>query len=86
MAVADPENRHTHRKNRRIDARRIRLGHASRPAGNDDAADTGEQLCFGVNRKDVALNTRFAHTPREQMAVLSARVENCDTVHGWIIE
>jgi len=30
----------------------------------------------------VALNAGFAHSPRQQMTVLPARIENRDTVHG----
>ena len=85
MAVADAENGHAHRENRRVDARRAGFGDASRSAGNDDAADAGELLGVGVDRKDVALNAGLTHAPREQMTVLSACVENRDTVHGGII-
>ena len=63
------------------DARRARFGHASRPAGDDDAADARELIGGGVDRKDVALNADLAHAPREQMTVLPACVENCDAVH-----
>ena len=66
-------------------ARRARFGDAARPAGNDDAADAIELIGGGVDRKDVALHTGFADAPRQQMTVLPAGVENCDTVHVEII-
>ena len=74
MAVADSEDRHAHRQDRRIDARRVGLGDASRSAGNDEAADPGELVRVGIDRKDVALNTRLADTPREQVTILAAGV------------
>ena len=40
---------------------------------------------FGIDRKDVALNTCLADTASKQVTVLTARVENCDSVHGEII-
>ena len=66
-------------------ARRSGFGDAARAAGNDDAADAGELIGAGVDRKDVALNADFADAPREQVTVLAARIENRDTLHEEII-
>jgi hypothetical protein len=38
-----------------------------------------------VDRQDVALNPNFANAPRQQVTVLTTRVENCDAVHEVII-
>jgi hypothetical protein len=35
-----------------------------------------------IDRQDVALHSGFAYTPRKQVTVLAARIENCDAVHG----
>src|SRR5688572_13869846 len=85
MPVADAEYRHAHRQNGLVDARRASFGDAARPAGNDDAADAGKLIGAGVYREDVALNADFANTPREQVTVLAARIENRDTLHEGII-
>ena len=68
-----------------MNTRRRRLGDASWAAGNDDAGNAVEVIGAGIYRKDVALDTGFADAAREQVTVLSARVENCDSVHEWII-
>jgi hypothetical protein len=31
------------------------------------------------------LHTRLTHTPREQVAILTTGVEDCDALHGEII-
>ena len=64
-----------------MNTRRRRLGDASRAAGNDDAGNAVEVIGAGVYRKDVALDASFADAAREQVAILSARVEDCDAVH-----
>ena len=66
-------------------ARRTCFGDAAWPAGDNDAADAVEQIGRRVDRQHVALNAGFAHSPRQQMTVLPARIENRDTVHGEII-
>src|SRR5436190_20283168 len=68
-----------------MNARRVFLGDASRPSGNDDAADAGQLICRRIDRKDVTLNAELANAPREQMTVLSARIQNRNTLHERII-
>ena len=68
-----------------MNPRRARFGDASRAAGNDDAADARQLPGWRIDRKDVTLNTGLSHPPREQMAILTARVENCYAVHEGII-
>ena len=59
----------------------IFFGDASRTAGNNDAADTGEPIRRGIDGKDVTLNADFTNTPREQMTVLTTCIQNRNTLH-----
>lgn len=68
-----------------MNARRVFFGDASRPAGNDDAADAGQLVRGRIDRKDVTLNAELANTPRQQVAVLPARIQNRNTLHERII-
>ena len=62
-------------------ARRSRFGDAARAARNDDAADAGKLAGGGVYWKNVTLNAHFPHPTREEMTILTAGVEDCDTLH-----
>src|SRR5918993_1416316 len=85
MAVTNAENGNAHRQDRRINARRAGFCHASRATRDDDAADAVEVSGVGIDRQDVTLNADLAHAPREQVAILAARIENRNSLHGGII-
>ena len=68
-----------------MDARRVLFSDASRPAGNNDAADAGELIRCRVDRKNVTLNAELTNTPRKQVAVLTACIQNRNTLHERII-
>ncbi len=64
-----------------MNARRIFFGDATRSAGNDDPADASEPVGRRVDRKHVTLNAYLSHSPREQMTILPARIQNRNSLH-----
>ena len=68
-----------------MSAGRLFFSDASRPAGDDDAADARQLSCRRVDWKDVTLNAELAHTPREEVTVLPASIQNRNTLHERII-
>ena len=65
-----------------MNARGISFGDASGTAGNDDAADAGEPVRRGIDGKEVTLSADLTNTPREQMTVLTTRIQNRNAFHG----
>ena len=78
LAVADAEHRHPDIEQRLRRARRARLVHAGRPAGEDD----GARLALGkrgfglVVRHDLAIDARLAHAPSDELRHLTAEIDD----------
>ena len=80
MAVADAQHRHPQREQPRVDLRRARLVHRRRTTAEDDPGRTpGPELVRAqVVRNDLGVDVRFPHTPRDQLRVLRAQIDDED--------
>ena len=81
-AVADAQYRHAHGEQFSGGRDLVSRGDGVGTAGEDDAA-WGESLdpChIRVERPDLAINIRLAHSARYQLCVLSAKVEDQDAI------
>ena len=82
MAVADAEDRHAEIVDRPIDRRAGRRGDARRPARDDDPARAPEVGGGTVDVGHDGVNAQLANAAGDEVAVLAARVEDDDLVHG----
>ena len=78
LAIADAEHRYAGIEQRLRRARRARLVHAGRPAGEDDGAGLAfGQRGFGlVVRHDLRIDTRLAHAPGDELRHLAAEIDD----------
>jgi hypothetical protein len=76
LPVANAEHRGTASENSGIHLGALGIVDAGRPAGNDDAATTGEVGGRSIAGADLGINTEITYLAGDQMAVLAARVEN----------
>ncbi len=85
-AVADAEHRRPRVEERRIAPGCASIGHALRPARQDDPDRTSRANLGGrrVWRPDLRVNRQFAEAPRDQLGVLGSAIENEDGLvsHG----
>ena len=59
-------------------ARRALVGHRARPAGEDHrlGADLGEGALGALERRDLAIDARLAHAPRDELRHLRAEIDD----------
>src|SRR5688572_21931886 len=82
MAVADTEHGNAERVDPRVDRGTGGLDHAGRSARDDDPARTGKRRGRGVDVADGSVHAQLADPARDQVAVLTTRVEDDDLAHG----
>ena len=78
QAIADAEHGRAWCKDAGIDARAALLIHAAGAARNDQSLTAGELGSRGIAGPDLGVNSEIPHLPRDQMAVLSARIQYGD--------
>ncbi len=77
-AVADAENRDAQFKKGLVARRRAGCKNARGPAGKNNALGVarGEVRRLGVEAEDFAIDLLFPHTPRDELSVLRAEVQD----------
>ena len=78
LAVADAEHRHAGVENALRRAGRALVRDRARPAGEDHrlGADLGEGALGGLERRDLAIDARLAHAPRDELRHLRAEIDD----------
>src|SRR5438445_7943804 len=82
VAVANTKNWDIERVDLRIDRRTGWFGNASGAAGDDDATRIAEFRSRFADVGDDGVHTQLADAAGDEVAVLPARVEDDDLVHG----
>ena len=78
LAIADAEHRHARIEDRLRRARGPLVGHRGRPARQDDRLrlQFGESARRALERRDLAIDPRLAHPPRDQLRHLAAEIDD----------
>jgi hypothetical protein len=86
-AITDPEDGHTHLKDRVRDARRVLEVHRLRSAGQDNAGRLESRNGFvaHVPGMDLRVHATFANSARDELGVLTAEIENQQPVRMDIL-
>ena len=75
--------RHTQIVNGGVAMGRVRVGHAGRTVGEDDARGLpGSDFIRGyAPRHDLRIDTAFPHSPRDELGILAAEIQDDDSLH-----
>ena len=78
LAIADGEHRHSRVENALRRARRAVLGDGAGAAGEDHrlGADFGEGALGALEGRDLAIDARLAHAPRDELRHLRAEIDD----------
>ena len=83
LAVADAEHRRAQREDGGVHGGTLGIVDAARPAGNDDAPGQGQFRGGSLAHPNLGIHSQVANFARDQMAVLSARVQD-DNLSGRV--
>src|SRR5438045_2792765 len=78
VTVADTENGRAALEYGPVDIRAAGLVHTSGATGNNEALTRAKLAGRRVTQSNVSVHAQFANTPRDQMSVLTASIENGD--------
>ena len=86
-AVTDAEDRHAQLEDAGVGSGRIVEIHAVRSAGEDDAdrIETADLVQGHVVRMQLAVYMLLAHTPGDQLVILTAEIKDQDFLHALLL-